>query len=183
MSVPCPPLTLLHDANRFHCISGHEDEHIRIDLESKSKHGRPPNRRTCPSGRLPDTQRQPAGLTAAPQDTYVLVHTAITEQDDDEVHEEASVARPRRDEQEHHREKRRHGTHDKGNGLRPHDCEEAVEEQDRLIEEGYFDYIITYYDGYDWDNYELVAVSDDDYSDYTKELFVVRYCIYQRVDG
>ena len=61
--------------------------------------------------------------------------------------------------------------------------EEAVEEQDRLIEEGYFDYIITYYDGYDWDNYELVAVSDDDYSDYTKELFVVRYCIYQRVDG
>ncbi len=61
--------------------------------------------------------------------------------------------------------------------------EEAIEEQDRLVEEGYFDYIITYYDGYDWDNYELISQSEDDYCDYTKEFYVVRYCIYQRVDG
>ena len=51
---------------------------------------------------------------------------------------------------------------------------------DRLIEEGYFDYIITYYDDYEWDNYELLEVSDNEYSDYTKDMYIIRYCIYQR---
>ena len=58
--------------------------------------------------------------------------------------------------------------------------EEATGEQDRLIEEGYFDYIITYYDDYEWDNYELLEVSDNEYSDYTKDMYIIRYCIYQR---
>ena len=60
--------------------------------------------------------------------------------------------------------------------------EEAVEEQDRLVEEGYFDYIITYYDEYNWDNYELISQSEENYCDYTKEFYIVSYCIYQRID-
>ena len=60
--------------------------------------------------------------------------------------------------------------------------EEAIEEQDRLIEEGYFDYIVAYADNYDFDNYELIYTSENGYSDYTKELFLVGYALYQRVD-
>ena len=60
--------------------------------------------------------------------------------------------------------------------------EEAIEEQDRLVEEGYFDYIISYCDNYDFDNYELIYTSENGYSDYTKDLFLVGYSLYQRVD-
>lgn len=60
--------------------------------------------------------------------------------------------------------------------------EEAMEEQQRLISEGYFDYIITYSDEYDWANYELVTVRLDPYCDYTKEICLIQYSLYQRVD-
>ena len=59
---------------------------------------------------------------------------------------------------------------------------EAVEEQQRLIREGYFDYIITI-DTYDWDNYELIATSEDRCVDFTKEEFYYRYNLYQRTDA
>lgn len=59
--------------------------------------------------------------------------------------------------------------------------EEAVEEQQRLISEGYFDYIITYDDQYDWENYEMVAEGIDPYCDFTKENYLIRFCLYQRV--
>ena len=57
---------------------------------------------------------------------------------------------------------------------------EATEEQDRLISEGYFDYIITYSDVYDWEGYEMIAEGIDPMSDFTKDRFLVRYCLYQR---
>lgn len=56
---------------------------------------------------------------------------------------------------------------------------DAVEEQERLIREGYFDFIITI-DNYDWDNYELVATSDDLCIDYSKMEYSFRYYLYQR---
>ena len=56
---------------------------------------------------------------------------------------------------------------------------DAVEEQERLIREGYFDFIITI-DNYDWDNYELVATSDDLCVDYSKMEYTFRYYLYQR---
>ena len=58
----------------------------------------------------------------------------------------------------------------------------TVEEQQRLIREGYFDYIITI-DTYDWDNYELIATSEDRCVDFTKEEFYYRYNLYQRTDA
>jgi len=60
--------------------------------------------------------------------------------------------------------------------------EEAIEEQDRLIAEGYFDYLIAYNDNYIFDNYEVIYTCENGYSDYTKELFLVGYALYQRVD-
>lgn len=60
---------------------------------------------------------------------------------------------------------------------------EAVEEQERLIEEGYFDYIITIGDDYGWDNYELVTESVDPCIDYTEEVIFYRYNLYQRTDA
>lgn len=59
--------------------------------------------------------------------------------------------------------------------------EQAVQEQERLIEEGYFDYIVTYSDEYDWDNYELIMTDTDPYCDFTKELYLDQHCLYQRI--
>lgn len=58
---------------------------------------------------------------------------------------------------------------------------EIGEEQERLIEEGYFDYIVTYSDEYDWDNYELILTDTDPYCDFTKELYLDQHCLYQRI--
>lgn len=58
---------------------------------------------------------------------------------------------------------------------------EACEEQNRLISEGYFDYIVTYSDEYDWDNYEIVARDEDPYCDFTKILYTDGHCLYRRV--
>ena len=59
--------------------------------------------------------------------------------------------------------------------------EEAVEEQERLIAEGYFDYIVTYSDEYEWDNYELIAEDIDPYCDFTKVPYLDRHCLYRRI--
>lgn len=58
--------------------------------------------------------------------------------------------------------------------------EEAIKEQDGLIDEGYFDYIITYFDDYVWDNYELVGGCETDYCDFTKQFSKINYYIYRR---
>lgn len=58
--------------------------------------------------------------------------------------------------------------------------EEAVEEQERLIAEGYFDYIITYSDEYQWDNYELVAQDVDPYCDFTKVPYLDIHFLYRK---
>ena len=60
--------------------------------------------------------------------------------------------------------------------------EEAMEEQQRLISEGYFDYIVTYSDEYEWDNYELVTQRVDTYCDFNKDMCLQQYCLYQRVE-
>ena len=60
---------------------------------------------------------------------------------------------------------------------------EAVEEQESLIEEGYFDYIITMSNDYEWDNYEIVTSSIEPCIDYTKEEFFYEFFLYQRTDA
>ena len=56
------------------------------------------------------------------------------------------------------------------------------EEKDRLIEEGYFDYIVTsYMFEPDWDNYELVQEEADLYIDYTGEAILDGHKLYKRI--
>ena len=56
------------------------------------------------------------------------------------------------------------------------------EEKDRLIEEGYFDYIVTsYLFEPDWDNYELVQEEADLYIDYTGEAILDGHKLYKRI--
>lgn len=56
------------------------------------------------------------------------------------------------------------------------------EEQDRLIEAGYFDFIVTAYSfEADWDNYVLVSEETDTYVDYTGEKSLYGYRLYKRV--
>ena len=57
-----------------------------------------------------------------------------------------------------------------------------LEEQDRLIREGYFDYIITtYFCESEWDNYELIREESDPYVDYTGEKARNGYRLYKRI--
>ena len=57
-----------------------------------------------------------------------------------------------------------------------------LEEQNRLIEEGYFDYIVTsYFCEADWDNYELVREETDTYVDYTGKKELTGYRLYKRI--
>lgn len=56
------------------------------------------------------------------------------------------------------------------------------EQKDRLIEEGYFDYIVTtYFLEPDWDNYELVQEEADLYIDYTGEPILDGHKLYKRI--
>ena len=57
-----------------------------------------------------------------------------------------------------------------------------LEEQNRLIEEGYYDFIVTYY-FYEpeWDNYELVQEEADLYIDYTGEAILDGHKLYKRI--
>ena len=56
------------------------------------------------------------------------------------------------------------------------------EEKDRLIEEGYFDYIVTSYQFEpDWENYKLVQEEADLYIDYTGEAMLDGHKLYKRI--
>jgi hypothetical protein len=55
-------------------------------------------------------------------------------------------------------------------------------EQDRLIEEGYFDYIITtYYFEENWDNYEFVQEAAGTYVNYDRTSYYEGFKLYKRV--
>ena len=57
-----------------------------------------------------------------------------------------------------------------------------LEEQNRLIEEGYFDYIITsYFCEAVWNNYEMIREETDDYVDYTGIKAKDCYRLYKRI--
>lgn len=56
-----------------------------------------------------------------------------------------------------------------------------LEEQNSLIESGYYDYIVTsYYFEADWDNYELVQTETGEYAD-AYELYTEGYKLYKRI--
>ena len=56
------------------------------------------------------------------------------------------------------------------------------EQKDKLIEEGYFDYIVTtYFCEPEWDNYELVQEEADLYIDYTGEAILDGHKLYKRI--
>ncbi len=59
---------------------------------------------------------------------------------------------------------------------------EILEEQDKLIEEGYFDYIVTshFYEP-EWDNYEYVQEEIGTYVDYDRKTYIEGYKLYKRV--
>ena len=58
---------------------------------------------------------------------------------------------------------------------------EMLEQQDRLIEEGYFDYIVTeYYCDKEWDNYVLIQEEVDPYIDFTGEGVKIGFKLYKR---
>ena len=59
------------------------------------------------------------------------------------------------------------------------DWPEILNEQGRLIDEGYFDYIICYDDDYDWDRYELYRVEETPVCDFTGTLATDRFCLYK----
>ena len=57
-----------------------------------------------------------------------------------------------------------------------------LEEQNRLIAEGYFDYIVTgYYFEDDWDNYELIMTETHPFIDYTGEYAHEGFKLYKKV--
>ena len=57
-----------------------------------------------------------------------------------------------------------------------------MEEQNRLIEEGYYDFIVTYY-FYEpeWDNYRLIEEEVVPYVDYGGEKTLEGYKLYKRI--
>ena len=57
-----------------------------------------------------------------------------------------------------------------------------LEEQNRLIEEGYYDYIITtYFCKAEWDNYELIQEETVFCIDYTGEGFLEGFKLYKKI--
>lgn len=59
---------------------------------------------------------------------------------------------------------------------------DILEEQDRLIEEGYFDYIVTtYFFEEEWDNYEFVREGTGPYVNYDRQSYYEGYKLYKRV--
>lgn len=56
-----------------------------------------------------------------------------------------------------------------------------LEEQGRLIDEGYYDYIICYDDDFVWDNYELYRVEETPVCDYSGKLMTERFCLYKLI--
>lgn len=60
------------------------------------------------------------------------------------------------------------------------DWPEILNEQNRLINEGYYDYIVCYDDSYKWDHYELYRVEDTPICDFSGKLATDRFCLYKR---
>lgn len=59
---------------------------------------------------------------------------------------------------------------------------EISEEQNRLIEEGYFDYIVTtHFFEPEWDKYEFVSEETGTYVNYDRETYLEGYILYKRV--
>ena len=57
-----------------------------------------------------------------------------------------------------------------------------LEEQDRLIEEGYYDYIVTsYFYESEWDNYELIQTETGEFVDFTGERALDGYKLYKKI--
>ncbi|MDO4877215.1 MAG: hypothetical protein Q3987_07530, partial [Oscillospiraceae bacterium] len=61
------------------------------------------------------------------------------------------------------------------------DFPDILEQQDRLIKEGYFDYLVTSYnfDG-TWENYEEIRKEADVHVDYFGNRYPVGYKLYKR---
>ena len=60
------------------------------------------------------------------------------------------------------------------------DWPDILNEQNRLIDEGYFDFIVCYDDSYKWDKYELYRVEDTPICDFSGKLATDRFCLYKR---
>ena len=60
------------------------------------------------------------------------------------------------------------------------DWPEILNEQGRLIDEGYFDFIICYDDDYDWELYELYRVETTPVCDFTGQPATDQFCMYKR---
>ena len=58
---------------------------------------------------------------------------------------------------------------------------EILDSQDRLIDEGYFDYIITYSNEYQWDNYNIISEAEYTFPYQTGEVILERYYLYENV--
>ena len=59
------------------------------------------------------------------------------------------------------------------------DWTEIVDEQGKLIDDYYFDYIICYDDDYDWDCYELYRIEEIPVCDFTGRFTTYTYCLYK----
>lgn len=59
------------------------------------------------------------------------------------------------------------------------DWPEILNEQNRLINEGYYDYIVCYDDSYKWDKYELYRVEETPVCDFSGKLATDRFCLYK----
>ena len=59
------------------------------------------------------------------------------------------------------------------------DWPEIINEQGRLIDDYYFDYIICYDDDYDWDRYELYRVEVTPVCDFTGKRTTCTFCLYK----
>lgn len=57
---------------------------------------------------------------------------------------------------------------------------EILNEQNRLIDEGYFDYIVCYDDSYKWERYELYRIENTEVCDFSGKLVTDRFCLYKR---
>ena len=59
---------------------------------------------------------------------------------------------------------------------------ELREEQDRLISEGYYDYVVAKSPDYDWENYEVIDYEHFQYLGYYREYFADDFYLYGRIE-
>ena len=55
-----------------------------------------------------------------------------------------------------------------------------LEEQDRLIEEKAFDYIIAYDNTYEWEGYEIVDETNFTYTAISGKKVITHFCLYKK---